>query len=142
MDLENLDDETSEFSSAETDASQIGNELDNVITEIFENYSPPDYEPSQDPIGSESTRDTPYMWILLWIMSFRKRFNISETATESLIKFMKLLLTEIGSSDYGEFPNSLYTARSIMGLRDRFQTFASCSKCHKLYNKQEVENFQ
>jgi len=139
--LENSDDD--ETSSTETDTSQIRNELDNnAISEIFENYSPPYYEPSQDPIDSESISDTPYLWILLWIMSFRKRFNILKTATESLIKFMKLLLTEIGGPDYDEFPNSLYMARSIMGLRDHFQTFVTYTKCHKLYKKQEVENFQ
>ena len=44
-----------------------------------------------------------FSWILLWIMNFRIRFNISKTATESLVKFMKLVLTEIGGN---EFTNS------------------------------------
>ena len=75
-------------------------------------------------------------------MSFRRRFNISEIGTESLIKFIKLLLTEIGGSDYSEFPNSIYMVRSVIGLKDRFQTLVPCPKCHKLYKTQEVERFQ
>ena len=48
----------------------------------------------------------------------RKKFNISETATESLIKFVKLLLTEIGSSDFNKFSGTLYSARNAIGLKE------------------------
>jgi hypothetical protein len=75
-------------------------------------------------------------------MSFRKRFNISEIATESLIQFIKLILIEIGSSDFEEFFGSLYLAKNALGLKDQYHKFAACPKCHKLYNKKEVEEFQ
>ena len=75
-------------------------------------------------------------------MNFRKRFNIPETATESLIKFMKLVLVEIGGEDFSTFPESLYTVRNKLGLKDRFQAFVPCPKCHKLYEKDKVENFR
>jgi hypothetical protein len=75
-------------------------------------------------------------------MSFCKRFNILETATKSLIQFIKLILTEIGSSDFEEFPSSLYLVRNTLGLKDQYHKFATCLKCHKLYNKKEVEEFQ
>ena len=75
-------------------------------------------------------------------MTFRIKFNIPETATEALIKFMKLVLSEIGGESFRNFPNSLYLARKLLGLKDRFHIFVPCSKCHKLYQKQEVENFQ
>ena len=61
-------------------------------------------------------------------------------ATEALLKFMKLVLTEI-EEDFNTFPESLYKARNALGLKDKFQTFVPCPKCHKLYEKSEVENF-
>ena len=69
-------------------------------------------------------------------MNFQKRFNISEMATEALLKFMKLVLTKIGE-DFNTFPESLYKARNALGLKDKFQTFVPCLKCHKLYEKSE-----
>ena len=75
-------------------------------------------------------------------MSFRTRFNIPETATESLIKFMKLVLEEIGGDKFKNFPDSIYLAKKVLGLKDQFQSFVPCTKCHKLYNKQDVENFR
>ena len=69
------------------------------------------------------------------------RFNIPETATESLIKFTNLLLREIGGPTFKIFPDTLYKTRKILNLKDRFYSFVTCTKCHKLYNKQEVEEF-
>src|SRR6266516_1142936 len=48
-------------------------------------------------------------------------FKIQKTATESLIKFMKLVLTEIGGEDFDDFPKSIYLARNMLGLKDQFQ---------------------
>ena len=123
--------ETTDYTSG---AESLGND------EIFEDYSPPPY---QDPdMEEESTINERFSWILLWIMTFRIRFNIPETATESLIKFMKLVLVEIGGEDFSKFPNSLYLARKILGLKDRFRILIPCPKCHKLYERQEVINFR
>ncbi|PKC08745.1 hypothetical protein RhiirA5_416536 [Rhizophagus irregularis] len=63
-------------------------------------------------------------------------------ATEALIQFIKLLLIEIGSSNFEEFSDSLYLARNVLRLKDQYHNFAACLKCHKLYNKKEVEEFQ
>ncbi|RHZ80856.1 hypothetical protein Glove_131g20 [Diversispora epigaea] len=67
-------------------------ELADEFSNIFEDYSSPNYDPDE-PIDSKSTNNNSYLWILLWIMSFRIKFNLPETATESLIKFIKLLLS-------------------------------------------------
>src|SRR5205085_10775963 len=75
-------------------------------------------------------------------MNFRIRFNISEMATESLVKFMKLILTEISGNEFTNFPSTLYLAKKSLGFNDRFHSFVSCPKCHKLYNKDEVVNFR
>ena len=75
-------------------------------------------------------------------MSFQTRFNIIESVTEALIKFMKLVLTEIEDDKFRKFPNSIYLTKKTLGLNDRFHHFVPYSKCHKLYQKQKVVNFQ
>ena len=137
--------ESSEFTDEDiySDVSQGRNESDdNEDSEIFEDYSPPGYDDEPDPPGSESTIDDRFLWILLWIMTFRTRFNITETATEALIKFMKLVLIEIGGDNFRDFPDSIYLAKKTLGLKDQFHSLVPCPKCHKLYQKQEVTNFQ
>ena len=88
------------------------------------------------------TTNSQFLWVLLWIMNFHRRFNISETVTESLIKFIKLLLTEIGGSNFNEFPGSLYLVRNVLGLKDQHHSFVECLKCHKLYNKKNVKEYR
>ena len=139
--LEIPEDEISEFTSRQNTESSFGDSETNTgqYSEIFENYCPPPYE---DMDTEELSTDDNYLWILLWIMSFHTRFNIPETATESLLKFMKLVLNEIGSNSFKNFPDSFYLAKKALRLKDRFQSFVPCPKCHKLYNKQEVKNFR
>ena len=124
-----------------TDESEIDSDDNNVNinTEIFENYSSSDNEPFQDQISSKITTNSQFLWIVLWILSFCRKFNILEIATEFLIKFVKLLLTEIGSSDFNRFPSTLYSARNAIGLKEQHHNFAVCSKYNKLYNKKEVK---
>lgn len=132
IDLESSIDETSDTS--ETKGYHM------TIVGTYEDYSPPPHqELDMKEILPTNNR---FLWILLWIMMFRIRFNIPETAIESLIKFIKLVLDEIGGNNFGGFPDSLYLARKELGLKDRFHIFVPCPKCHKLYRKQDVENFQ
>ena len=65
-----------------------------------------------------------------------------ETAIEILIKFMKLVLTEIDGDDFRIFLNLIYLTKKALELEDNFQNFVFCLKCHKLYQKDEVTNFQ
>src|SRR2546426_8416142 len=96
------------------DAAGSDSETNLLISETFEDYSPPNFEPPRN--EEEPTIDGQFSWILLWIMNFRIRFNISETATESLVKFMKLVLTEIGGNEFTNFPSTLYLAKKSLGL--------------------------
>jgi hypothetical protein len=72
-------------------------------------------------------------------MTFQKKFNLSETATEFLIKFMKIMLKEISGYIFDNFPDSLYLARNELGLKDHFHSFVSYPKCHKLYNMIDMD---
>jgi hypothetical protein len=132
--------EDSEYSIEHEDDEDDESEPDVHISEIFENYSPPNYDLHQN--EEEITIDNQFAWILIWILNFRIRFNISETATESLIKFMKLVLAEVGGGKFTDFPSSLYLAKKSLDLKDRFHSFVPCTNCHKLYNKDEVVNLR
>jgi len=75
-------------------------------------------------------------------MNFRIKFNLPDVATDALIKFIRLVLTEIGGTEFENFCGSLYIAKKSLGLSDTFVSFVVCNKCHKLYKKDEVINFQ
>ncbi|GET59829.1 hypothetical protein GLOIN_2v1480991 [Rhizophagus irregularis DAOM 181602=DAOM 197198] len=136
----NIESDVYNTSEQNTEMS-LGSESNNEsYNKIFEDYSPPPYQANMD--AEENPIDDKFSWILLWIMNYRITYNIPETATESLIKFMKIVLNEIGGENFRTFPDSLYLAKKVLGLKDRFQRFVPCTKCHKLYNKQDVENFR
>ena len=63
-------------------------------------------------------------------------------AIDVLIRFMKIVLYEIGGDEFSPFPDSIYLAKKAIGLKDRFHSFIPCPKCHKLYQKQEVVDFK
>ncbi|RHZ49575.1 hypothetical protein Glove_519g104 [Diversispora epigaea] len=134
---------SSENKMEEIEKISIESEEESVdeFSNIFEDYSSPNYN-SDEPIDPKSTNNNSYLWILLWIMSFQIKFNLSETATESLIKFIKLLLSEIGNSEFDTFPNSIYMTKKELGLRNDFYSFSTCPKYYKLYNKQKVKNYK
>jgi len=101
------------------DISQGKNESDdNENSEIFKDYSSPDYNDEPDLSGLELMIDDRFLWILLWIIIFRTRFNIIETATKVLIKFMKLVLIEISGDNFRDFSDSIYLVKKIFGLKD------------------------
>jgi len=75
-------------------------------------------------------------------MNFRIKFNLSNTATEALLKFIKLVLTKIDDDEFEEFCGSLYIAKNFLGLSDQFVSFVACQKCHKLYKQDDILNFQ
>ena len=79
------------------------------------------------------------MWIIIWIIKFRLNYNLLNTATEDLIKFIRLLLNKFNVSNHELFPKSLYKAKNYLDLIDRFVTFASCRKCYKLYKNENIE---
>src|SRR5688572_18516569 len=52
---------------------------------------------------------------------------------------MKIVLKEIGEEIFDSFPDSLYLVRNELDLKDRFYSFVPCPKCHKLYNKTDID---
>src|SRR5271170_669869 len=74
-------------------------------------------------------------------MNFRIKFNLLNTATDTLLKFMKLVLTEISGTKFELFCSSLYTANMFLGISNEFVKFVIYKKYHKLYNRNKVTKF-
>ena len=127
------DDNLFENSDANVSGISSNNDIaldDEDLANKFEDYSYPSFTLFQE----TATNNDQFSWILIWIMSFCIRFNLSETATESLIKFMKLVLKEIGGNGFDSFPNLLYLMKkSLVGLQDNF--------CHFVCHVQIVTNY-
>ncbi len=56
-----------------------------------------------------------------------------KTAIKVLIKFIKLVLTEINSDNFRIFSDLIYLIKKVLKLEDNFQSFISCPKYNKLY---------
>ena len=129
-----------ESSTQSEDSSDDKNDKnDSDFSNNFEDYSHPAFDL---PDASELLPQDQFTWILTWIMKFRSNYKLPDTATEALIKFVKILLKECGKSEYNSFPKSLHLAKKSLGLVDQFTSFAACRKCHKLYKKDDVEQDQ
>jgi len=55
---------------------------------------------------------------------------------------MKLVLIEIGGNNFRDFSDLIYLTKKTLRLKDQFHSLVPCPKCYKLYQKQEVTNFQ
>ena len=75
-------------------------------------------------------------------MNFKLKFNLSTTATEVLIKFMKLVLIKISGDEFKRFCKNLNKTKQFFELSDKFISFVTCSKYHKLYKEDKVTDFQ
>ena len=116
----------------ESESKVDNNEFNNSSDDMFENYSAPDYEV---PLHSNEFADSRFIWILIWIINFRIRFNLPDTVTEALIKFMKLVLIKISNNKFELFCGSLYMAKKLLGLLNQFVNFVVYQKYYKLYKK-------
>src|SRR5581483_10800458 len=132
------------------DADIFNNDItkDNSITfdklnDLFEDYLASGFLDSESPEPNKFIdTDDRFTWILLWIMNFRIKFNLSNNAIEAFLKFMKLVLIKISGDKFESFCGSLYTTKNFLGLLDQFVSFVACQKCHKLYKQDKVINFQ
>ena len=110
---EGINDYTTEEDQSTNASHSDEEDIESVNNDDFEDYSCPPLEPFQDLSAAyQPTSDNQFLWILLWIMKFWARFNISEMVTDSLIKFIKLVLSEFGGNDkFEDFPETLYKLR-------------------------------
>ncbi|CAB5311668.1 unnamed protein product [Rhizophagus irregularis] len=96
-------------------------------TNIFEDYSPPNYDfPNNINENLQNIDD----WIIVFVLRYQTRFQLADTAIDTLIKFIKHILTNFNYDRFKDFPISLYTARKKLGLKHQFVKFSVCPSCH------------
>ena len=140
FELDSEDSDIIESTEHDTDDNRTSEqeEDDSEFSTNFENYSHPIFDFDTPVDISGLPKDKLINGILIWIMKFRSSHNVSNTAIEELIQFVKILLKVCKNIDHESFLNSLYMLRKTLCLIDRFSQFAACQKCHKLYKKEEV----
>ena len=126
--------ETNIDTSNEDDEDNEDNDDDE--TYIFEDYSSPKYD---FPENFNDLLNLDEEWIIIYILRFQTRFRLADTAIDTLIKFVKHVLTKLDSDRFENFPTSLYTARKKLGLKHQFVTFSVCPSCHKLHNVEDIK---
>ena len=107
----------------------------------FEQFTAPNLEDLLD-FGTVSDNDTKFsdswIWILLWIFKYQSRFRLPDTAIDSLIKFIRMILIDINPRVFKDFPTSSYMARKLLGIGKQEQIYAVCPSCNALYNVAEI----
>ena len=105
------------------------------------NFIPPKIDPEvfKPPFTFDDNSND---WIILWIMKYQQRFNVSDIGTEALIKFLRNLLIHFKINEADKFPTSLITAKSSLGILTKYKKYVVCPKYHKLYDLLEVKNYQ
>ena len=96
------------------------------------NFDAPEYDDRNDgaklPIPDINAGFT---WIIYWIFKFQERYRLADTATDSLIKFVRYTLVSIDKNTYSEFPKTLYMARKLFSTDGQLVKLATCKKCCK-----------
>ena len=87
----NGNDKFSEYSNNDADDDRNDDGNDNEFFDIFEDYLHPAFDL---PEISKLPKEDRFTRILIWIMKFRSNYNLLNTATEALIKFVKILLKD------------------------------------------------
>ncbi|CAG8480984.1 16217_t:CDS:2 [Funneliformis caledonium] len=82
---------------------------DDLVSQEF-NFLVMDPKSSNDPAINFDAPESGY--------EDKERYRLSDTATNSLIKFMRYLLLLVDRNIYSEFPKSLHMARKLFGISD------------------------
>ncbi|PKB98217.1 hypothetical protein RhiirA5_431735 [Rhizophagus irregularis] len=88
----------------------------------------------------EDKSDDQYSWIVIWILKYQERFQLSNVATDFLFKFFHYILVNINENLYSRFSTSLYMVRKKLGFCVHIIKYAACNKCCKLYNIDDISS--
>ena len=107
---------------------------------LVKQFTAPSFEESLnfEPGTNNTNRSDNNINILLWIFKFQSRFCLPDTAIESLIQFIKMVLIDANHEMFKGFPTSIYTAKQSLGIEKQEKTYAVCSNCNALYNSEEI----
>jgi hypothetical protein len=124
----NINEDNEHVNEDKSDSEYDNNEQDEQTV----NFDAPDIKDHFDNIPIASINQG-FAWIVIWILKYQERYRLPDTATDSLIKFIRYMLILQNKTAYSEFPTSLYMARKLFGINDQAIKYATCKKCCKLY---------
>jgi len=127
---ESSDEEGSQTSDDELD-------FDKLILDDDELFAAPGSNLNFDP-DKEKNIDINDPWILIWIFKYQERFKLSNVAINSLIGFFSLILKNINTNQFKDFPSTVFMARKALAIRKKPKLFAACVDCDKLYDPTEI----
>ena len=126
-----------EEGSLTDDDDHDNSDFDELSSDDDELFAAPRSNLNYDP-DEEKFVDVNDPWILLWIFKYQERFRLSDVAINSLIGFFSLVLKDINTTRFKEFPSTAYMARKLLDITKRSKTFVACTDCNKLYNPTEI----
>ena len=126
-----------EEGSLTDDDDHDDSDFDELSSDDDELFAAPRSNLNYDP-DEEKFIDVNDPWILLWIFKYQERFRLSDVAINSLIGFFSLVLKDINTTRFKEFPSTAYMARKLLDITKRSKTFVACTDCNKLYNPTEI----
>src|SRR6266498_4252882 len=122
------------------DDDDIDQEEENEDEDNIKNiFASPEFD-SDEVFVMESLSDSLETEIILWAFKFQQRFRLTDMALEALIKFLHIVLTRLNKSQFKNFPNSLYMAKSkkYLNIFQPKMQLAVCNNCHKMHNVKDI----
>ena len=118
------------------DEDEENKDEDNI--ELENNFFTPPEIDNDEIFIMEGLNDSIDSKIIIWVFKFQQRFQVSDTALEALIKFLRVILMRFNESIFKDFPSSLYKVQKRLKIFQPKMQFAMCTKCHKLYNATNI----
>jgi len=130
----NVEDDSSSSSQEEDNL----NNLDDTALFIY-SVSQIDPETFDPPIQID--KSWPNEWIILWLMKFQKKFNLFDTAFDTLVKFIRQVVQRYDIKDADSLLTSIFTAKSSLNFSTKYREYGMCQKCFTLYNPTDLKNY-
>ncbi|CAB5180826.1 unnamed protein product [Rhizophagus irregularis] len=77
---------------------------------------------------NETTR-----WAMLWVYLFQDTFVLPQTASATLLDFLKDLLESFNNTTFSDFPSTIYRADRLLGVEHEYRNYIVCPHCHHLH---------
>ncbi len=84
--------------------------------------------------------DDTFSWIIIWILKYQERFQLSNIATNFLFKFFHYVFINIDEKLFSAFFTSLYITQKSLNTCVHLINYVNCEKCCKLYKIANVFN--
>ena len=127
--------ESSDEEGSQTSGDKL--DFDKLILDDDELFAAPGSNLNFDP-DKKKNIDINDPWILIWIFKYQERFKLFNVAINSLIGFFSLVLKNINTNRFKDFPSTVFMIRKALAIRKKLKLFAACVNCDKLYDLTEI----